>query len=85
MTDQTTACSEFDPNCPECVSHREEAFRSDVPQSIREVFAQAIEKMDRGYFQWIHNNSMLQMVIYPAIIWYRVLTVGCFTKVDYLN
>ena len=67
-----SACTEYDPNCQDCVLQRKEANIGDVHESVREVFKRAIEKMDLGYYRWIHENKILR---YPTVICHTVLKV----------
>ena len=70
-------CVEYDPNCDDCLTHREEATKEgNVHKSVRDVFSDAIEKMDSNYSQWVNSNSVLKfVVVLPARVCYKATKV----------
>eukprot|EP00092_Neocalanus_flemingeri_P107954 GFUD01138578.1.p1 GENE.GFUD01138578.1~~GFUD01138578.1.p1 ORF type:complete len:623 (-),score=105.53 GFUD01138578.1:90-1769(-) len=81
MDEPHLVCAEFDPNCPDCVLHKEEAMESTVPETITEVFDKASGKMETGYIQWISDNRMSKMIFYPVKIIYRSLKFIIFNLI----
>eukprot|EP00092_Neocalanus_flemingeri_P017701 GFUD01019149.1.p1 GENE.GFUD01019149.1~~GFUD01019149.1.p1 ORF type:complete len:343 (+),score=73.56 GFUD01019149.1:975-2003(+) len=79
MSEPPSTCAEYDPACADCVEHRQVASDSTVPESVKDVFAKAIEKMNIGYFNWVSNHRILKVVSYPATIVYRVFKLLMLT------
>lgn len=53
----------YDPECKECIHHRQKAAVSDVPETVVLNFEQAIQRANKGLVNWIFRYRGMKIVL----------------------
>ncbi|KAL3267309.1 hypothetical protein HHI36_011440 [Cryptolaemus montrouzieri] len=53
---------EYDPQCQECVLQRQEALVSNMPDTVINIFQEAIEKANKGLLNWIFKHRGMKLL-----------------------
>ncbi|KAI5732555.1 hypothetical protein M8J76_001666 [Diaphorina citri] len=53
---------EFDPECKECIRHREEALVANLPPTVKAIFQDAIDSANKGFVNWVFKHRTMRLV-----------------------
>ncbi|KAL1460006.1 hypothetical protein WDU94_011947, partial [Cyamophila willieti] len=53
---------EFDPECKECIRHREEALVANLPPTVKAIFQDAIDSANKGFVNWVFKHKTMRLV-----------------------
>ncbi|KAK9870801.1 hypothetical protein WA026_009760 [Henosepilachna vigintioctopunctata] len=53
---------EFDPQCQECVLQRQEALVSNMPDTVINIFQEAIDKANKGLLNWVFKHRGMKLL-----------------------
>ncbi|KAL0839903.1 hypothetical protein ABMA28_016522 [Loxostege sticticalis] len=80
ILDDTT--NEFDPDCEECKTHRQDALVDDLPDTVMTIFQNAIDTANSGIVNWVMRQRAMRYLSVMALP-YRVpidVMYATFTK-----
>ncbi|XP_028173729.1 uncharacterized protein LOC114362496 [Ostrinia furnacalis] len=80
VLDDTT--NEFDPDCEECKTHRQDALVDDLPDTVMTIFQNAIDTANSGIVNWVMRQRAMRYLSVMALP-YRVpidVMYATFTK-----
>jgi len=62
ISDTLDESLEFDPECQECKTHRQEALLSKLPDTIMSIFEEAVETANQGLINWIFKHRGMKVL-----------------------
>lgn len=79
LDDSCSDEAEFDPECKECIRHREEALVANLPPTVKAIFQDAIDSANKGFVNWVFKHRTMRLVSIVSLPY--LITVDCMVAV----